>query len=198
MNPPIYHCPNIMYLFSGPYKVTRPCPTQPHKEDKTCFFFFVRSCGPAAAGQKAREGIPVSFWLAGTFASCPCIPKSCAPTYHNGRVSRDILTCVHSSQLDNLAGLMQALVVLLPSPSKTTDNNQMSLRLGGLVFLTLSMAVILSSGVQNQHGSVAVNRPEALFQSLFLWASALLCFYDCLAMIAVYRNFEVKLDVNHR
>ncbi len=74
----------------------------------------------------------------------------------------------------------------------------MSLRLGGLVFLTLSMAVILSSGVQNQHGSVAVNRPEALFQSLFLWASALLCFYDCLAMIAVYRNFEVKLDVNHR
>ncbi len=73
----------------------------------------------------------------------------------------------------------------------------MSLRLGGLVFLTLSMAVILNSGVQNQHGS-AVNRPEVLFQSLFLWASALLCFYDCLAMIAVSRNFEVKLDENHR
>ncbi len=88
---------------------------------------------------------------------------------------------------------MQALV--FPSPSRT-ENNQMSFRFGGLVFLTLSMAVILSSGVQN-HGS-AVNRPEALFQSLFLWASALLCFYDCLAMIAVYRNFEVKLEENHR
>jgi hypothetical protein len=73
----------------------------------------------------------------------------------------------------------------------------MAIRFGGLVFLVLPMAIILTSGLPNQ-GSAAVNRPESLFQSLFLWASALLCFYDCLVMIAVHRNVEVKLDLNQK
>lgn len=64
MNPPIYHCPNIMYLFSGPYKVTRPCSTQPHKEDKTCFFFSFIRVGQQQQGKRRVKGFPSPFgWL---------------------------------------------------------------------------------------------------------------------------------------
>lgn len=70
----------------------------------------------------------------------------------------------------------------------------MAFQLGALVFLLLCMAIVLTSGVQNSGSSV--HRPEALFQSLFLWISALLCFYDCVVVIAIYRNVDTNLEVN--
>ncbi|KZS09826.1 Uncharacterized protein APZ42_025875 [Daphnia magna] len=73
------------------------------------------------------------------------------------------------------------------------DKSRMAFRLGGLVFLSLCMAIVLTSGLQNPGSSA--RRPEALFQSLFLWTSALLCFYDCLVMIAIYRNAEVNINL---
>ncbi|EFX73272.1 hypothetical protein DAPPUDRAFT_227174 [Daphnia pulex] len=69
MNPPIYHCPNIiMYLFSGPYKVTRPCPTQPAakiRRIRPVFFSFVR-VGQQQQQQQGKhvKGFPSPFgWL---------------------------------------------------------------------------------------------------------------------------------------
>ena len=50
-------------------------------------------------------------------------------------------------------------VVIFSSPLKRVKN-QMAFRFGGLVFLVLPMAIILTSGLPNQ-GSAVVNRPES-------------------------------------
>ena len=137
---------------------------------------------------KQREGIFPSLFLR-HWAYC------CASTYHTTAEQVETLWRAQTQLLLETAGHMKE-VEIFSSPLKRVKN-QMAFRFGGLVFLMLSMAIILTSGLPNQ-GSAAVNRPESLFQSLFLWASALLCFYDCLVMIAVHRNFEVKLDLNQK